>query len=164
MATVTFKAGDEYLAKLARLDSELRQRVIGPAVYAGAGIAADAFAAELAKVPTDERWGTDQKIKKGPRAEEKRAMQGQLGITRAFEEDGLYAVKIGFDGYAGKKSKKYPKGQPVQMIARSVERGTSFMAATPFAKKAMARAKNQILEKMGEKVDEGLKTIMEEER
>lgn len=162
MAKITFAAGDAYLAKLAKLDSGLREQVVGPAVYEGAGTAADAFAEELAKIPTDESWGTEGHVKRGPRAEEKKAMQEQLGITKAFEQDGFYGVKIGFSGYTGKKTKKYPNGQPVEMIARSVERGTSFMAATPFAKRAMTRCKGEVLEKMGEKVDEGLQKIMEE--
>lgn len=161
MATITFGRTDDYLKALGRLENGLREQVMGPAVYDGAGTVADAFAEELAKIPTDEHWGTDQKTKKGPRPSEKKAMQDQLGITKAFDQDGFYGVKIGFSGYTDFKSQKYPKGQPVMMIARSVERGTSFMAATPFAKRALARSKKPAVQKMGEKVDEGLKKIME---
>lgn len=161
MATITFGKTDDYLKALGKLESDLREQVMGPAVYEAAGTVADAFAEELAKIPTDEHWGTDQKNKKGPRPSEKKAMQDQLGITKAFEQDGFYGVKIGFDGYTDFKTRKYPKGQPIMMIAHSVERGTSFMAATPFAKNAMARSKKPAVQKMGEKVDEGLKKIME---
>lgn len=161
MAKLILGKGDEYVKQLGKLEAGLREQVMGPAVYDGAGIAADAFAEELAEIPTDEKWGTDGREKKGPRPSEKKAMQDQLGITKAFEQDEFYGVKIGFDGYTDHKTKKYPKGQPVMMIARSVERGTSFMAATPFAKRAMTRCKKPVLQKMGEKVDEGLKKIME---
>lgn len=160
MAKITFAGTDEYFKALGKLDSGLREEVMGPAVYAGAGTVADAFAAELANIPTDEHWGTDQKIKKGPRPGEKKAMQDQLGITKAFEQDGFYGVKVGFSGYTDFKTKKYPKGQPIMMIARSVERGTSFMAATPFAKQALTKSKKAAVQKMGEKVDEGLSKIM----
>ena len=31
-------------------------------------------------------------------------------------------VKLGFDGYNGMKTKKYPKGQPNVLLARSIKR------------------------------------------
>lgn len=161
MATIQFKRGDEYLLKISKLEAGSKELVIGPAVYGAAGIVADAIAAELKKVPTDKRWGTETQKKDGPKKEDLEAIQNGLGIAKMQDEGGYYNVKIGFDGYSATKTKKYPKGQPVQMLARSVERGTSFMAATPFVKMAVTATRKAAVEKIKTVVDEKIKATME---
>lgn len=42
----------------------------------------------------------------------------------------MYNVKIGFDGYNNIRSKRWPQGQPNQMVARAIESGTSWMSKT----------------------------------
>ena len=74
------------------------------------------------------------------------------------ENDG-YNVLIGFDGYNGIRTKKYPGGQPNQLIARSVERGTSFRRAYPFIKKTVRSSKAAAQKKMLETYEEEVNKI-----
>lgn len=76
------------------------------------------------------------------------------------DDDGYYNVKIGFDGYNSIRTKRWPKGQPNAMVARSVIRGTSFMAANNFMASAVRKARARALERMRVIVDQKLKAIL----
>lgn len=160
MATIQFKKGDEYLAKISELELSVREEVIGPAIYQAGQIAADAIADEIPRVPTDESWGSQGDPKRGPKKAELRAVYNGLGIAKARNDNGFYNVKIGFDGYDKIPTKRWPKGRPIQMLARSIERGTTFMKPNPFVKKAMAKIRTQALEKMKTTVDAEIEKIM----
>ena len=76
------------------------------------------------------------------------------------DDKGYLNVKLGFDGYGRTKTKKYPKGVPNQLIARSVNTGTSFRKRNPFMDRAV-RAKRKLAEKkMMETMGEGMKKEM----
>lgn len=159
---ITFNYGDEYLAKLEALESDTRDQVIGPAVYAGAAVVADEVRAQLAKVPTDDRYGTLDEPTKGPRPAVVAALQADLGIAKLQDDGhGFINVKIGWDGYSKTRTKKYPQGQPLPMLAASVCRGTSFMQGHDFVKKAVNKARRAAVEAMGKAVDEAVAEIME---
>lgn len=160
MAVIRFKAGDEYLVKLAKVDAALKEKIIGPSVYSGAGIVADEVRARLSKVPTDESWGTEKSLKKGPKEVELRSVMNGLGVSEMQNNDGFFNVKIGFGGYSSIKTKEWPQGRPRQMLARSIERGTSFMKANPFMKKAVATAQNKAIQAMKETADQNIEKIM----
>ena len=160
MAKIQFSKGDKYLSKLSQLDSSLKDQVIGPAVYDGAAVVADAIRAGIQDIPTDERHGTPSKPVNGPSRKYIRSLSNDLGIAKIRNDDGYINVKIGWDGYSSVKTKKYPKGVPTQMLARSVERGTSFMRATPFVKKAVSASKKQAVEQMKQTIDENIDTTM----
>lgn len=162
MATVTFKKGDEYLAKISKLEVLAKRDVIGPAIYAAADIVADAIREELGHVPVDDSHWTSFDKKRGPQTYQLEGLARSLGISHMQEDDkGFMNVKIGFDGYNGLKSSRWPKGQPNQMVARSVDRGTSFMEANPFVKTAVAGTRKRAVETMKDKVDEGIARVMD---
>ena len=49
-----------------------------------------------------------------------------LGITKVgVDNNGDYTVKVGFEGYGSQPTAAYPQGQPIPMIARSIESGSS---------------------------------------
>lgn len=160
MATITFKNGDDYIAKINKLARGIRDEVAGPGIYVAAGIVADAIDASLASVPTDERWGYPGAVKAGPREAEAQSVYNSLGIAKLQDDGGFINVKIGFDGYSSLKSARWPNGQPNQMLARSIERGTSFMAANPFVKPAVASVKGTAVKAMKDKIDEQISSIM----
>ena len=160
MATITFKNGDEYIAKINKLSREFRESVAGPAIYEAAGMVADAVDAKLAAVPTDERWGMAGAVKAGPREAEARSVYNALGIAKMQDDNGFINVKIGFDGYSPLKSLRWPNGQPNQMLARSIERGTSFMAANPFVKPAVASTRGAALKAIKNIMDNEISKIM----
>lgn len=161
MATITFKKGDEWLAKISKLEALSRDKVCGTAIYGAAEIVADEIRSQLKKVPTDESWGTSVEQAQGPRKAQKKGLYDSLGIA-SMQDDGknFLNVKIGFDGYNDLKSARWPKGQPNQMVARSVERGTSYMKGHKFVKKAMAKTRKRALDYMKESVDKSIEEIM----
>lgn len=161
MAKITFKKGDKYLLKLSRLEHEMIKEVCGPAIYDAAGLVADSIMEELKKIPTDEKFGTPENPTIGPHKAQKKALEKVFGITKMEKTaDGFLNVKIGFDGYNDTKTKRWPKGQPNQMIARAVESGTSFMRKNPFVKTGVAKARKKAMAIMKKKVQEGVEKIM----
>ncbi len=161
MAKITFKKGDEYLFKLSRLEHEMIKEVCGPAIYDAAGLVADSIMEEFRNVPTDERHGTEKTPAIGPKKIQKRALYACYGITTMEKTaDGFLNVKIGWDGYSEIKTKKWPKGQPNQLIARSIESGTSYMVKHPFVKNGVAKARKKAMAIMKKKVQEGVEKIM----
>lgn len=161
MARITFKRGDEYIAKLSALEMSAQRDVCGAAVYAGAEMVADAIRSALDEVPTDIAYGTQEQPSAGPKPLQLAALKSSLGISHAQTDGGgLYNVKIGWAWYNSIVSKRWPRGQPNQMVARSVERGTSFMRANPFVKPTMARIRKAALERMKSVAEEKIEEIM----
>ena len=111
-APFTFKGLEEYELFLSKL-GEAAKPMIGAALYRGGEIMADA-------------------LKKSVRAEQKKGLLDGFGISKMRKDNGVYNIKLGFDGYNSVKTKKYPQGQPNALIARSVESGTSFRKPHPF--------------------------------
>lgn len=163
MAKIEIDAGSEYLARLNQLERSLRKQVIERALYTGAGIVADAIREELKALPVDNSWGTESDKAKGPTTYQKKGLIDSLGVAPMRETDGVIDVKIGFSGYNGLKTQRWPKGQPNQMVARSVERGTTYMDGHSPIKKAMAKAKKPAIAAMENTIDTEIKKIMEGE-
>ena len=160
MARVTFKKGDEYLAKIAKIERNAREEVLGPAIYEGANIVADEIKANLESVPTDEKWAPRGYVKAGPRKAELQGLLSSFGIAKLQNTDGFINVKLGFDGYNKIKSNRWPTGQPNQVIGRSIERGTSFMEAHPFVKPAVSATRQRVLAVMQKAIDEQMEKQM----
>lgn len=160
MAKIEFKGLEEYRLKLQHLSALSEERVLGAAVYDGAKIAADIIRQEIRSLPTDERWGTQDYPKSGISQEEKDGLLESFGITPMRNDSGFVNVKLGFDGYQGKPTRKYPRGKPNQMIARSAESGTSFMKPTPFMKRGVSKARKAAKTAMAARVEEEIDRIM----
>lgn len=160
MATIKFKTGDAYLKKISKLEALSRDKVCGVAIYGAASIVADEIREQLKKVPTDESQSFSEPTI-GPKKAQKAGLYNSLGVAKMQDDgNGFLNVKIGFDGYNGIKTKRWPKGQPNQMVARSVERGTLYMKANPFVKKAMSGSRKQALDYMRKSVDKSIEEIM----
>jgi len=161
MATITFKNGDDYLFKLSKLEAASRDEICGGAIYAGAAIVTDAIRSELEALPTDEGFGTPEKPLKGLKTVQKEDLLKSLGIASMKDDGtGFLNVKIGFDGYNRLTTKKWPRGQPNQMIARAAESGTTFLLKNEFVKRAARKSRKKALAIMEKKVQEGIEKIM----
>ena len=135
MATWKFEGLDEYLRQLERLQGSSDQ-AIGKAIYEGAGVVAKVCAAAIKALPVSNQYDSN-----GITSVQKAGLIEGFGISHA-QTDGYYRnVKLGFDGYNGQKTAKYPNGQPNSMIARSINSGSSYRRKNPFMDKATASSK-----------------------
>ena len=161
MATITFKGLEEYEKKIASMAKGIDE-ICGAATYEGASIVADEIRKSIESLPVVSGVGTEKNpLPGGVTATQKRGLLEGLGIAKMQNDGGFYNVKIGFDGYNKTKTKKYPKGQPNQVVARGVESGTTWKKKYPFVRPAVERARKAVQAKMAETVDKGIKKVME---
>lgn len=160
MASAKVLLSDEFTLKLKNLGKEL-EKVAKKAVFAGAEIIADQVKQNLVALPEEEfrRLKKDEQFKGVP-VQQKNDLIESFGITKmGYDKYGVMHVKFGFDGYGKYKSKKYPKGLPNDLLARSIESGSSVRAKTPFFRKAVAAKKAEAQRKMEEIINEEFNKI-----
>lgn len=144
--------------------SKLRKgskEIIEKALKAGADVMADGFRSEINDIPTDERYVKDGEMKSGIRQIQKKGLLDSFGITPIREEDGVYDVHLGWDGYNELRTKAWPQGQPNKMIARSVNSGTSYMTAYPFINRSKSKYQKDAEKAMEETIAEEIGKITE---
>ena len=152
------KGMDEYLQKLGNLELTAPE-AIGEAIYQGADIVADAIRTNIQNLPVDDRPGIKDKIT-GLKSIQKKGLLVSFGISPSRNDNGYINVKAGFDGYNAIKTKKYPKGQPNAMIARTFESGNSFTKKIPFVAPAVRATKDAAELKMAQIIDAETSKIM----
>lgn len=153
MARITFKGLEQYEMQLSKLGGSTR-KIAERAIFEGAKIVADEVKKNLnsLNVTTQElaiRAYTNQ-TPTYITEDAKNALIDSFGVSPMREENGFYNVKVGFDGYNDVITKKYPKGQPNNMIARSCESGSSSMIKQPFMRTAVNASKGRAEQKMAE--------------
>ena len=123
------------------------------AVCAGAAIVADAVRANIDALPAvKDEWGVIAYNNhwSAPLTETaKKGLQDGFGISPMGNEDGILNV-----------TKKYPKGQPNAIIARSLESGSSIAKKRPFVAPAVRKTKKAAEETMAKIIDEEIAKIM----
>lgn len=164
MAKMTIQGIEEYALKLSKL-GEKSQETAGKAIFAGAEVVADSIKQGLEGLgAVDEKYNlvAYKQGKKSKLSEkQKEGLKKSFGITKMQKDsDGFYNVKLGFDGYNDVKTKKYPNGQPNQLIARIAESGSSFMDRTPFVRPALNQTRKQAQEAMQKVIEEETIKIM----
>lgn len=145
---------DNYTKKLQELQLKTRDELIGKAVYEGAGIVADTIRAGISGLKES------PDVHKGVTSLQKQGLADGLGISRMKDENGFINVKIGFNGYNGHVSAKYPKGQANALVARSLEKGTSTAPAQRFVSPAVRRAEVAAENAMKDVIESGIEKIM----
>lgn len=160
MAKIQIKAGDDLAARLYSLEAILQDKICGAAIYKGGEIVTDTIRESIESLPTDDRFVFGGTKKSGPSEKQKKGLSESLGIAKIRNDDGFLNIKVGFSGYNSVKTERWPKGQPNLLVARAVERGTSFMSANPFIKKSVAKARKRAKEAMVKEADREIKKIM----
>lgn len=158
-----FQGLEEYLEKLRGLvDTDEVQNTVGEALYAGAGVVADAIKAEIDNIPVRDAklYGTPEHQLKGLTESQKRGLQDGFGISKMRDDSGYVNVKIGFDGYNSTTTKLWPSGQPNSMVARSLESGTSWLKKNPFITRAVRSSTATAEAKIGEVVENKINELM----
>lgn len=145
------------LAEAEKLLDGLRNKIdtaVAVAMYHGAGVVADEYRRQIEGIPVDPRCKTGVKYisdaEKNPityvLGAEKDALLNAIGIAKFDRDADSIATSIGLNpnsGYAPYSSKKYKKGIPIPMLARSVNSGSTIRRKYPFVKKAASAAKDK---------------------
>lgn len=164
MARIRFSGLEDYELRLSRLSSHTEE-IAGKAIYAGADIITDAIRANIEALPaSSDKAGLFAYQKKEPAPLTQTAKGGLLdglGITPMQNDNGFWNVKVGFDGYNDMATRKYPHGQPNQLIARSLESGSSIAQKHPFVRPAINASRKQAEAKMAAVIDQEIEKLME---
>lgn len=159
MAKITFPGLSDYELMISRLSKGVDD-IAGKAIYAGAGIVADAIKENIKDLPIVRGYGTKENpLPGGVTAPQKAGLIDGLGISPMQSDAGFLNVKIGFDGYNATKTDKYPQGQPNQLVARGVESGTSWKQKKPFIRPAINASKSRAEAEMARILDQEIEKI-----
>ena len=162
MAKITFKRGSEYALKLQQLERHFTSdKPLEKAVVAGAAIVADQIKSNLEALPEEEyRKLGEGEIFHGLPTGQKRDLLDSFGLT-PIEKDknGFINTKAGFDGYGSFPTNAYPQGIPNQLLARSVESGSSVREKTPFVDLAIKATRQKAVEAMNAVIEDEVKSI-----
>lgn len=159
MAKITFPGLNDYELMISKLSKGVDD-IAGKAIYAGAGIVADAIKENIKALPIVRGYGTKENpLPGGVTAPQKAGLIDGLGISPMQSDAGYLNVKIGFDGYNATKTEKYPQGQPNQLVARGVESGTSWKQKKPFIRPAINASKSRAEAEMARILDQEIEKI-----
>lgn len=134
------KGGEEFSALL-NLAADKFVTVAKAAVYAGAGVIADAIKAEIQDLPEESGYLPNGKKRNVITPWDKQILQERIGIAKIECTGDKANTVVSFAGYNGKPTKKYPNGVPIPMIARSIESGSSVREKNPFIRRAFNKSK-----------------------
>ena len=141
---------------LADLSGDAAINVMKAAVYAGAGILADAVKREIDNLPEQSGYMRNGQRRNVIGKHNKRMLKERLGISRITATGDKADAVVSFDGYNDRPTKKYPSGVPIAMLARSIESGSSVRQKNPFIRRAYNSARTQAQEVA---IDAGQKAI-----
>lgn len=156
MARLDASGTDEMMRMLRGIGSQT-QEIIKRAVFDGAGALADAVAQAVTDLPA-EPFHPLPGARNGMEPlnvlteDDREDLLNGIGIARfGLTGDGVDTA-VSFDGYSRHKSKEFPNGVPLPVIARSIESGSSARQKHPFVRPAVNGAKAHILQVMEDKV------------
>lgn len=125
------------------------------ALYKGAGELADGIRTVLGELESSKE--VDHHNRVIITQEQKEDLIEGFGIAPFRFKDGKYDTNLGFNGYTRQKTKRYPQGVPIQLLARSMESGTSFRMKQPFMRRAVKQYKDKAIEAMSEAINEEIR-------
>lgn len=164
MAKISFSGCSDYYRKLQELEKAADERVvIKKAVAAGAAPVADAIRENIENLPEQ----GFQRLKSGDvfegiSASQKEDLLNGFGLAPILTgKKGFIHTKAGFEGYGSFPTPTYPQGVPNQLLAASVESGSSVRKKTPFIAPAVKATKAKSITAMEAVIDDEMKNIFE---
>lgn len=154
MGKMTITGLEEFESQLKALGDQ-STTVIHAALYAGAGKLLEEVKKSIQALPEDEGYKQPGELRKVCTHAEKQALLTHIGIAKHDPD----TTAIGFDGYTDYVTKKYPRGVPVPLIARSIESGSSVRQKWPFLRKTGNAAKETIQKAMADAATEAAQKI-----
>ncbi len=161
MARFIFKVGEEYLLKLSRLQKNA-DGIIKQAIYDGADIVADEIQKSIDKLPEE----TFHKLRDGDRFSgvpktQKLALKRFFGLSEMQKDTIGWNTKAGFAGYMEEgRSKKYPNGLPIPLLARSIESGSTVRQKHPFVRTAVRASRSKAVDAMEQTINKEIQKEM----
>lgn len=147
---------EELGEKLSEL-GEKAESVAAQALYAGAGVMADAYAQAVNSIQTDKFRYAFGGQKRAVSPEEKAALQGKIGIAK-FDKNGTEvgtAVGIKGGGYATIAGRR----KAIRKIANAINSGTSFLVKQPVFRRAATQASGQASAAIAARADQLIEDI-----
>ena len=165
MAKATLKGFDDALQQLENLSNNI-DGVLKKGLYDGAGFMVEEVKKRLNSMPVVDDFENVKAFRSGKKYHlsktQRRCLVESVGIAPFDAVAATIDTHIGFNGYNDIKTKKYPNGQPNQLIARVVESGSSHMDKTPFIRQATNAGKKKAEQIMKETIENEIKKITEE--
>lgn len=167
MAEITLTGFDAYVRKIESLKAD-STKICKATVFPGAGILADKVREELDALQTisdAEALGNWQAGQVQPHLSvtQKAGLQASLGVSPIRREpDGAVRASVGFPGYNDVKTRHFPQGQPNPEVARSLEKGSSYLQRDPFMSRAVRAARKEAETAMAEECDRQIARVMGE--
>lgn len=162
MATISFAGLDKYRGQMLALTKQA-DAIVKMAIYDGADIVADAMRNEIVNLQEVEDFYLYEKKQvpiRGITARQKAGLLAGLGLAKMSERGGMVSTKIGMAGYNSVRTKKYPKGQPNALIARSVLRGTSYRLKDDFTGRAVRKTRAAAEKQMQKTIEQQIEKRM----
>lgn len=157
MASFESEGMDEFIHLCQVTDRRLKS-VIGRSIHPGAKIMANAIKQAVNGIPVDDNKSHKRK-RQGITSIQKAGLVESMGIARIRENSTGWNVKVGFDGYNKVVTKRWPKGQPNAMIARSINSGTSFMIKYPFMDQTVRANEARVVDRIEEEFSKELEKV-----
>ena len=133
MATMEWVGLEDFIKACKETDKTV-EKIVGRSIYPGAKEMYSAIRHSVDALPVTVTTTifSHRYAQRDLYPKQKQGLQESLGIARMKAKPSGLDVKLGFDGYNEIQTKKYPKGQPNMMIARSVNKGTTWLRPTYF--------------------------------
>ena len=157
MASFESQGLDDFINLAIFTDRQINS-VIGRSIHPGARLMANAVKKAMKDIPVDDGSHHHGK-RRGISTIQKEDLDKSFGIAKIRKTRHGWDVKLGFDGYNRIVTKKYPKGQPNAMIARSINSGTSFMRSYPFMDMTVEANEEATVQKISDQFDKELDKI-----
>lgn len=138
---IGYEALDGLVRKLEKLTDE-SEEMCKRAIFDGGAVVGNEMKRQIKTIPElPEHPGTYTETITGASRAQIDGLEESMGLAPIQYYGRGLNTKVGFDGYNSVKTKKYPKGQPNMMIARSINAGTSFRNKFPFVERAAKNSK-----------------------
>lgn len=146
------KGMDDFIGALNSLNADV-EKIVSSAMYDGAKLLIEECKKNIQNLPVENGYMQPGRQRNCCTDSEKKDLLDNIGISSFSKQNGKVSTAIGFHGgYSSHKTKKYPNGVPIVLIARSIESGSSVRVKHPFMRTAVNSTKERITTLMQEKM------------
>jgi len=143
--------GTEELMTMLNKLGDQAQGIAAQALYEGAGVVADAYAAAAGSIVTTSRRRHNEPGGRLPTKEEKAMLVNSIGVARFNKDmDSVDTLVGAAEGYGILRGKR----KAFKLLARSINSGTKFMKRQPVFRRASTQSRAAAQAKMIAKADE----------